>query len=57
MSEKKPDTMAVIHRRDGVLIGTYEPNVVYTLERAEAERLIAVKGFEPASPAPKEERL
>jgi hypothetical protein len=57
MSEKKPDTMAVIHRRDGVLIGTYEPNVVYTLERAEAERLIAVKGFEPASPAIKEERL
>lgn len=57
MIEKKADTMAVVHRRDGVLIGPYEAHVVYTVERTEAERLIKAKGFEPASPAIKEERL
>ena len=57
MIEKKADTMAVVHRRDGVLIGAYEAHVVYTVERTEAERLIKAKGFEPASPAIKEEKL
>ena len=55
MSEKKPATVDVVHHRDGVRIGPYEPHVVYTVPADEATRLINVKGFEPASPATKEE--
>jgi hypothetical protein len=55
MSKKEPTTVDVVHHRDGLRIGPYEPHVVYTVPADEAERLITVKGFEPASPATQEE--